>query len=192
VLRHVEEVSGNVAATRRYQWRVRCFSQRFTAGCDAGRSEPVDAVGLVGAQPAAVALPTDAVVLGRRECPSMVRPSTLEPSAGTRVVACFNVVKSVLPLCGGNDLSGYSGSRDAGQRRAAAIIHRPKGRVGVRSRCASDVARETPTGRCSEPDADTSNRPRSCNAQRPCPRRNAPRRRRADTAPEPTEPSATP
>jgi hypothetical protein len=131
VLRHVEEVSGNVAATRRYQWRVRCFSQRFTAGCDAGRSEPVDAVGLVGAQPAAVALPTDAVVLGRRECPSMVRPSTLEPSAGTRVVACFNVVKSVLPLCGGNDLSGYSGSRDA-RTAPRSGDHPPAERAGWR------------------------------------------------------------
>lgn len=64
--------------------------------------------------------------------------------------------------------------------------------IGVRSRFASDVARETPTGTCSERDDDTSNRTRSRSSRRPCPRRSAPRRRRADTAPRPTEPSATP
>jgi hypothetical protein len=70
--------------------------------------------------------------------------------------------------------------------------HLSAGRVGLRSRFASDVAMETPTGRCSGRGDDTSSRPRSRSERRPCPRRNAPRRRTADTAPEPTEPSATP
>jgi hypothetical protein len=64
--------------------------------------------------------------------------------------------------------------------------------VRVKSRFASDVAREIPTGRCSVLDADTSNRPRSRSGRRPCPRQNAPRRRGAGTGPGPTEPSATP
>jgi hypothetical protein len=66
-----------------------------------------------------------------------------------------------------------------------------RGPVRVKSRFVSDVARETPTGRCSERDADTSNRPRSRSARRPWPRRNVPRRRRADTAPGSTDPSAS-
>jgi hypothetical protein len=70
--------------------------------------------------------------------------------------------------------------------------HLSAGRVGLRSRFASDVAMETPTGRCSGRGDDTSSRPRSRSERRPCPRRNAPRRRRADTAPRSIELSATP
>jgi hypothetical protein len=93
--------------------------------------------------------------------------------------------RRVLPLCGAS-----SGAIRTSTSRPATIHF--GGTVGVTSRFASDVARETPTGRCSQRDADTNNRPRSRSARRPCPRRNAPRRRRADTNPEPTEPPATP
>jgi hypothetical protein len=86
--------------------------------------------------------------------------------------------------------------RSPGSTRTSAsqptTIHRSGRSVGVKSRFATDVARETPSGTCSERGADTSNRPCSRTARRPCPRRNAPRRQRADTGPGPTEPSATP
>jgi hypothetical protein len=90
---------------------------------------------------------------------------------------------------------GFSDYGSRGRLDTAAQRRQSTGRggpVGVRSRFASDVARETPTGRCSRRDDDTSNRPRSRRARHPCPRRNVPRRRRADTGQGPTEPSATP
>jgi hypothetical protein len=89
---------------------------------------------------------------------------------------------------------GFSDYGSRGRLDTAAQRRQSTGRggpVGVRSRFASDVARETPTGRCSRRDDDTSNRPRSRSARRPCPRRNGPRLRRADTGLGPTELSAT-
>jgi hypothetical protein len=86
--------------------------------------------------------------------------------------------------------TGQPGPKDTAARRDNPPVG--GGPVSVRSQFASDAARETRTGRCSGRGADTSSRPRSRSARRPCPRRNARRRRGADTAPGSTDQSATP